>query len=161
MESVTPDDVELIEQPCKAGDWEAAVATKKAAQAPIMLDESIYGIDDIYRAADLNCADYIKLKLMKMPGLDGLIEGLECIQKCGMKPVLGNGVATDLSCWFEACIVSAYLSNAGEMNGFLRPIDCLLKEPLKVQGNTIHLDGRNREPDIEKLKRYILAQCMF
>lgn len=159
--AVDPDGVELIEQPCRAGDWDAAVAVKRAARAPVMLDESIYGPDDIRRAADLRCADYIKLKLMKMGGLNRLVDGIRLIRACGMLPVLGNGVATDLGCWMEACVAAKHIDNAGEMNGFLRPVGHLLETPLVTEGPDIVLDGGPRAPDPEKIAAFSVAERRF
>ncbi|WP_051630330.1 mandelate racemase/muconate lactonizing enzyme family protein [Afifella pfennigii] len=158
---VAPEGVELIEQPCQARDWEAAVAVKRAAKAPVMLDESIYGLADIQRAAELGCADFIKLKLMKMAGLDRLIEGLAMIRACGMQPVLGNGVATDLGCWMEAAVAAVHIDNAGEMNGFLRVVDGIMDPPLLAEGPEILLDGRRRVPDPDKLAAYKVAEAQF
>ncbi len=68
--ALDPQGIELFEQPCAAGDWESACAVARIAPVPMMLDESIYGLDDIRRAADLKAARYIKVKLMKLGGLD-------------------------------------------------------------------------------------------
>jgi L-alanine-DL-glutamate epimerase-like enolase superfamily enzyme len=136
---LSPDHIELMEQPCAAEDWRAASAVAKVRTVPLMLDESIYDAADIERAASIGAA-YVKLKLMKMGGLRRLIEGLELIRSLGMQPVLGNGVATDLGCWMEACVARRYVGNAGEMNGFLRQSTPLALAPLKV------LDGCMRLP---------------
>src|SRR5207248_3720215 len=104
LKKLKPDDIELVEQPCAAGDWDSACALMGAGDVPVMLDESIYALEDIDRAADLKCADYIKLKLMKLGTLDALESGLRRIADRGMKAVLGNGVATDLGCWMELCV---------------------------------------------------------
>ena len=98
--------IELFEQPCAAGDWDARLAVARIAPVPMMLDESIYGLDDIRRAADLNAARYIKVKLMKLGGLDRLAAAIDTIRDCGMEPVLGNGVACEIGCWMEACIAA-------------------------------------------------------
>ena len=37
-----------------------------------------------------------------------------------MEPVLGNGVASEIGCWMEACVARSTIANAGEMNGFLQ-----------------------------------------
>ena len=92
----------------------------------MMLDESIYGLDDIRRAAELKAARYIKVKLMKLGGLDRLAAAIDTIRDCGMEPVLGNGVACEIGCWMEACIARGRINNAGEMNGFLKPVAPLL-----------------------------------
>ena len=139
---IDPVDIELVEQTCAAGDWDAAVAVSKEARknnVPYMLDESIYGLDDVDKTADLDCADIIKLKLMKMGGLDSLGEGLEHIRKRGMKPVLGNGVAGDIGCWMETCIAADMLDNAGEMNGYLKPKTRLFDVPMYLENGELIL----------------------
>ena len=50
---LNPSGIELFEQPCYADDWDSALAISKIANVPMMLDESIYGLEDIRRAADL------------------------------------------------------------------------------------------------------------
>ncbi len=151
LSRLSPEGIELVEQPCDAHDWDAAVAVKKAAAMPVMLDESIYGEDDIRRAADLGCADYIKLKLMKMGSLDRLARGLDLVRSLGMRTVMGNGVASDLGCWMEACVGVSRLDNAGEMNGFLKPTATLLGTPLRRDGPDIVLDGADRHVDADRL----------
>ena len=138
--SLAPDSIELFEQPCAAEDWDAAVRVVAVSTVPMMLDESIYGPADIERAATLRAARFIKLKLMKMGGLDRLGAGLEKIRALGMEPVLGNGVATELGCWMEACVARRHITNAGEMNGFLKPASALLRQPLKAEHGAIVLE---------------------
>jgi L-Ala-D/L-Glu epimerase len=136
---LSPDSVELLEQPCAADDWEAAAAVARVGNVPLMLDESIYDLEDIKRAASLG-ATFVKLKLMKMGGLDQLAEGLALIRDLGMEPVLGNGVASDPGCWMEACVARRHIRNAGEMNGYLRQREPLAANPIKVE------DGRMQLP---------------
>lgn len=138
-----PDDIELLEQPCDADDWDAAAAVAKVSTVPLMLDESIYGLDDIERAASIGAA-FVKLKLMKMGGLTPLISGLERIRALGMEPVLGNGVASDIGCWMEACVARRHIRNAGEMNGFLRQQRPLAKSPLPVADGCVRLPSASR-----------------
>jgi L-alanine-DL-glutamate epimerase-like enolase superfamily enzyme len=152
-----PTDVELVEQPCAAGDWDAAVAAKRASGAPMMLDESIYGLEDIDRAALLGCADYIKLKLMKLGDLDTLEAGLRMIADRGMKPVLGNGVASDLGCWMEASCALGGVRSAGEMNGFLKTPARILRPALVVEGADIVVTGAAPEIDETVLQSHTIA----
>ncbi len=139
-ERLAPDGIELFEQPCAAGDWDAAQAVARVARVPMMLDESIYGLDDIRRAQELAAARYIKLKLMKTGGLRRLTEAIACIRDCGMEPVLGNGVACEVGCWMEACVAARQIGNAGEMNGFLKPTARLLADPLRFDHGAIVLE---------------------
>ena len=63
---------------------------------------------------------FVKLKLKKLGGISRLIEGLERIRALGMEPVLGDGTATDIGDWLEACVARDTIRNAGEMNGYLK-----------------------------------------
>lgn len=137
VNSIEPADIELFEQPCPADDWDSHLAVVRASSIPMMLDESIYGSDDIERAAHLKAAAFIKVKLMKLGSLAALAESLERIKALGMRPVLGNGVACDLGCWMEACIAAKHVDNAGEMNGFLKLHARLLDRPLVFREGAI------------------------
>lgn len=157
LRRLDPSDVELVEQPCAAGDWDAAVAAKRASSAPMMLDESIYELDDIGRAAHLRCADYVKLKLMKLGDVETLEAGLRMIVEHGMKPVLGNGVASDLGCWMEACCALGGARSAGEMNGFLKTRSRVLRPALEVDGAEIVVSGELPEVDEAVLRAHTVA----
>jgi L-Ala-D/L-Glu epimerase len=153
------DGIELLEQPCGADDWDAARAVAAVAPVPMMLDESIYDERSIERAAKLRAASYIKLKLMKAGGLERLDAMLRRIAELGMTPVLGNGVATDISCWMEACVLRRHGPSAGEMNGFLKPAMSLLEQPLQVRDGAIVLDPQFRPAlSAEALRRYGVAR---
>jgi L-Ala-D/L-Glu epimerase / N-acetyl-D-glutamate racemase len=157
-----PAGIELFEQPCAAGDWDAACAVARVATVPMMLDESIYGLDDIRRAAELKAARYIKVKLMKLGGLDRLAAAIDLIRACGMEPVLGNGVACEIGCWMEACVARGRITNAGEMNGFLKPARRLLRNPPRHDEGAIVLAADYRpEPDYDAIGRCCVAREAF
>ncbi len=164
LERLDPAGIELLEQPCAAADWQAAVAVAEAARGrgpAIMLDESIFGPGDIERAADLGCAALIKLKLMKMGGLAALIDGLERIAARGMGAVLGNGVAGDIGCWMEACVAAGRLAGAGEMNGFLKPRTRLFELPVRLEAGALALGPGGVRPDREAIEAHTLEQRDF
>jgi L-alanine-DL-glutamate epimerase-like enolase superfamily enzyme len=139
MQQLDPQDIELFEQPCPAGDWDSHCAVASASPVPMMLDESIYGMPDIEKAAALRCAAFIKLKLMKLVTLERLISALHRIRELGMTPVLGNGVACDLGCWHETLAAAQAIDNAGEMNGFLKTGHTLLAQALPFAQGRIML----------------------
>ncbi|MGI9353751.1 MAG: mandelate racemase/muconate lactonizing enzyme family protein, partial [Rhizobiaceae bacterium] len=118
--SLDPQDIELFEQPCGVDDWTGHEAVAEVSRVPVMIDESIYNFADIDRAGAIPGVGFVKLKLKKMGGVDLLCEGLQRIREHGMKPVLGDGTATDIGCWQEACVARTMIDNAGEMNGFLK-----------------------------------------
>jgi L-alanine-DL-glutamate epimerase-like enolase superfamily enzyme len=160
--ALDPEGIELFEQPCAAGDWDAARAVADVCPVPMMLDESIYGMDDIERAGRLKAARFIKLKLMKMGSLEALARGLRRIGELGMEPVLGNGVACEVGCWMEACVARTLIGNAGEMNGFLKPVARLLAAPLRFAGGALVLDaGYAPRLDADAVSRCTVATAAF
>jgi len=155
VRALDPAGIELFEQPCAAGDWESHLAVARAASVPMMLDESIYGLRDIERAAELGAASYVKVKLMKLVTMARLVRAIERIRALDMQPVLGNGVACDVGCWMEACVAARCIDNAGEMNGFLKPRDGLLRTPLAFKQGAIVLEpGFRPELDPDAMGRY-------
>jgi len=155
--ALDPEGIELLEQTCAAGNWDAAKAVAAVSTVPLMLDESIYSLDDVNRAAELGCASFIKFKLMKAGGLSKLAAALAHIRALGMTPVLGNGVACDLGCWMEACIAARTIDNAGEMNGFLKTTRSLFREPLNMeQGAVVVPQGFSPEIDEEAIGRFAI-----
>jgi L-Ala-D/L-Glu epimerase / N-acetyl-D-glutamate racemase len=158
--ALDPRAIELFEQPCAAEDWHAALAVAKAASVPMMLDESIYGVEGIERAAQLRAARYIKLKLMKMGSARKLETALRRIRELGMEPVLGNGVATEIGCWAEACVAVKLIRNAGEMNGFLKTVAPLFTPPLRLESGAIQLEpGGLPQIDRANVERFTVARA--
>jgi L-alanine-DL-glutamate epimerase-like enolase superfamily enzyme len=134
-----PAGIELFEQPCGSDDWAANAAVAAVSTVPVMLDESIYGLADIDRAATIPGVGCVKLKLKKIGGLSMLADALARIRRLGMTPVLGDGVAMDIGCWMEACVADVSIDNAGEMNGFLKARRQLFAEPLPMDRGSIVL----------------------
>jgi len=153
--ALDPAGIELFEQPCAAGDWEAHLAVARASPVPMMLDESIYGLADIEKAAALKAAAFIKVKLLKLVTLDALVQAIARIKALGMQAVLGNGVACDPGCWMEACIAARHIANAGEMNGFLKARAPLFRDPLEFRDGAIVLNpGYRAGLDLANIEKY-------
>lgn len=160
--ALDPDGIELFEQPCEAKDWEANAAVAQVSTVPVMLDESIYGVADIERAAEIEGIGFVKLKLKKMGGLDLLARGLARIRELGMTPVLGDGVSAEIGCWMEACVARGTIHNAGEFNGFLKPRARLFKTPLRFAAGALELDqGFRPEIDRAVLEAHRVAEARF
>jgi L-alanine-DL-glutamate epimerase-like enolase superfamily enzyme len=162
-EGLEPTGIELFEQPCAAKDWDANAAVAAASPVPVMLDESIYGLEDIERAGALPGVGFVKLKIKKMGGLDDLRAGLRRIRTLGMEPVLGDGVAADIGCWMEACVArlgtDGGITNAGEFNGFLKPRATLLENPMGFESGALRLTaGYSPRIDRDALARHRRAE---
>jgi L-alanine-DL-glutamate epimerase-like enolase superfamily enzyme len=136
---LNPEGVELFEQPCRAEDWDANAEVARVSVVPVMLDEPICETGDIDRAATMNGVGFCKLKLKRFGGLDLLRDALSLVRARGMEPVLGDGLATEIGCWMEACIARTTITNAGEFNGFLKPRVRLFDEPLLFQSGELVL----------------------
>lgn len=143
-----PHGIQLFEQPCDKDDWAANAAVAAVSRVPIMLDESIYGLADIERAGAIDGVGFVKLKLKKAGGVQLLKHGLERIREVGLRPVLGDGTATEIGCWFEACIARDTIDNAGENNGFLKLATNLFRTPLTFDHGDIVLEP-GIAPDID------------
>lgn len=137
--ALEPTGIELFEQPCDKADWAANAAVAAVSTVPVMLDESIYSENDIERARTVPGVGLIKLKLKKLGSLTRLETALRRISAMGMQPVLGDGTATDISCWMEAGIARSTIRSAGENNGFLKLTQQLFVEPLPFGGGAIRL----------------------
>jgi L-alanine-DL-glutamate epimerase-like enolase superfamily enzyme len=159
--SLDPAAIELLEQPTAAADWDAAKAVAAASTVPLMLDESIYRLADIDRAAAVG-ARFVKLKLMKRASLDRLVVGLDRIHALGMTAVLGNGVATDIGCWMETCVAARCVKTAGEMNGFRRLARPMVPRPMTVERGVVSIP-RDFIPELDEaaLAGVTLADARF
>ena len=152
---LNPDGIELFEQPCHMDDWTANAAVARVSTAPVMLDESIYGLADIDRAATIDGVGFVKLKLKKIGSVDMLIDALARIRRHGMTPVLGDGVSLEVGCWAEACVAAQAIDNAGEMNGFLKVGTRLFENPLPFAEGAIRIPAGYRP----RLDPTVLSAC--
>jgi L-alanine-DL-glutamate epimerase-like enolase superfamily enzyme len=150
-----PKGIELFEQPCHMDDWKANAAVAQVSTVPVMLDESIYDVTDIDRAAAISGVGFVKLKLKKIGSVDMLLDGLERIRRHGMTPVLGNGVSLEVGCWGEACVAAHAIDNAGEMNGFLKAGIRLFENPLPFSGGAIRIPAGY----MPRLDHNVLRSC--
>ena len=160
--ALEPRGIQLFEQPCASEDWDSNAAVARVSTVPVMMDESIYGFEDIDRAAAMEGVGFVKLKLKKLSSVDRLREGLERIRAAGLVPVMGDGVATEICCWLEACVARVTLDNAGEMNGYLKLVEPLFTEPLPFDDGAIVLEpGYRPRPDSERLERMTTSKERF
>lgn len=164
--SIDPEGVELLEQPFDSHNWDDMARLAQDCPLPLMLDESIYGREDIEKAASLRCCNYIKLKLCKSGGMEELLEqGLLAGGK-GMKVVIGNGVATDISCRQEIAVASELKSRgvevaAGEMNGFLKQKAQISPASIKMSGEEALVQNGPLQPDYDLLHNLATEEKVF
>ena len=102
-----PDGIELFEQPCDSDDWDGNAAVAAVSAVPVMLDESIYGVEDVERAGTIEGVDFCKVKLKRAGGIELLIATMERCRELGMGAIVGDGVATEIGNLMEACCAPA------------------------------------------------------
>jgi len=137
--SLDPAGIDLFEQPCEADAWEANAAVASVSRVPLMLDESIRQARDIDRAAKIPGVGFIKLKLKRVGGVEQGLDAMKRATALGLGICLGDGVATEILCWIEACVSRGFLRRAGDMNGFLKPTVRLFANPLPFEGGALVL----------------------
>ena len=149
--ALDPSGIELFEQPCAAEDWRANARVAEVSTVPLMLDEPICELGDIERAGKIRGVGFCKLKLKRFGGLQHLRDALARVRACGMEPVLGDGLSSEINCWMEACASVGLVNKAGEFNGFLKPSVRLLTNPLPFSSGSMRLPAHYRpeiDPDV-------------
>jgi len=149
-----PAGIQLLEQPFPVARWDWMDLAGKETPVPLMLDESIGGDEDLRRASGIQNVRYVKFKLMKAGSIARLRHLTARAGALGLGVVVGNGVASDIGCLHEAQAAGS-LALAGEMNGFLKPTESLLAEPLRVDRGELIVPPRGRTDVLrERLDRY-------
>ncbi len=156
--ALDPDSIMHFEQPCATEDWDSNAAVAKVSTVPVMLDEPIYYMEDVERAAKIENVGLLKMKLKRTGSLARLKECLEQVRALGMEPVLGDGTSLDIGCWMEACVAAATVKNAGEFNGFLKARESLLANPMTFdKGDMVFPAGYQPEIDQARMQRLTIA----
>lgn len=157
---IDPFNIELLEQPFPTGVWEPMQRLSVDSPLPLMLDESIFNKQDVIQTGNLQCAQYIKFKLMKSASAVAMTEEMKTANEYGIKVLIGNGVASDIGCLQETLIgYHANCQAAGEQNGYLKPKVSLFDNPIGFNnGNLIIPEGYCPMLDEEVLKKYSRAE---
>ena len=157
---INPFNIELLEQPFEAGIWEPMQRLAKDSPLPLMLDESIFNKKDVIQTGELQCAQYIKFKLMKSASAVAMTEEMQIAGDYGIKVLIGNGVAADIGCLQETLIgYHANCQAAGEQNGYLKPTVSLFSNPCGFEnGNMVIPPNYHPVLDEDVLKKYSRAE---
>lgn len=91
-------DLAYVEQPIAPGDWAALDRLARVSPLPIMLDESVKGLEDVARIAEAGNGLMAHLKLVKLGGIAPAVEAARRLAAAGVPFMIGQmnegGLAT-------------------------------------------------------------------
>jgi muconate cycloisomerase len=157
-----PFDMQLLEQPVAAHDLDGMARVRRAIGVPVMADESITDHASLIAVIRADCADIVKLKVMKQGGFLACRRMLETASAAGMRVVIGHGFGLGVNTAAE--IMLAATSHAVieglECVGPLKTADDIVTTKLDLGRGEIALPGGpglGVELDLDKVARYRFA----
>ncbi|MCH5463106.1 dipeptide epimerase [Lactobacillus sp. LC28-10] len=90
-------EIELVEQPVPADDFEGMAYVTANTETPIMADESIFSVKDALRLLKLDGCDIINLKLMKAGGIDNALQINSIAEAFGVPCMVGSMIESQVS----------------------------------------------------------------
>lgn len=100
--------IEFIEQPVHAQDWEGLKYVKNHVYIPIMADESIFSAEDALKLVQGHYVDCINIKLMKCGGIRQAWKIADVAEAAGVKCMIGGMMESSLSVTAAAHMAGAH-----------------------------------------------------
>ena len=99
-------DIELVEQPVRAHDFEGLKYVTERSYVPVLADEAVFSPEDAMIIMKMGAADLINIKLMKCGGLYNALKiasaaqvfGVECMIGCMLEAKISVNAAVHLGC---------------------------------------------------------------
>ena len=99
-------DIEFVEQPVKAHDFEGLKYVTERSYVPVLADESVFSPEDAMKIMRMGAADLVNIKLMKCGGLWNALKiasaaevyGVECMIGCMLEAKVSVNAAVHLAC---------------------------------------------------------------
>ncbi len=82
-------DIELIEQPVAAYDFDGLKFVTDNVDTLIMADESAFGIQEVFKLLAMRACDFINIKLMKAGGIHNALKIADMAAACGVECMMG------------------------------------------------------------------------
>ncbi|MDB5744738.1 MAG: hypothetical protein JWR68_3053 [Polaromonas sp.] len=154
-----PMNMQLLEQPVADHDLSGMAKVRQAIGIPVMADESITDHESLIAVIRADCADIVKLKVMKQGGFLKCRRMLETATAAGMKVVIGHGFGMGVNTVAEimlACTSTEVLEGL-ECVGPLKTADDIVTHKLDLSTGQLALPGGpglGVELDEEKVQTY-------
>ena len=99
-------DIEFVEQPVQARDFEGMKYVTERSYVPVLADESVFSPDDALKIMQMGAADLVNIKLMKCGGIYNALKiasaaevyGVECMIGCMLEAKISVNAAVHLAC---------------------------------------------------------------
>ena len=99
-------DLEFVEQPVKAHDFEGLKYVTERSYVPVLADESVFSPQDALTIMQMGAADLVNIKLMKCGGITNALRiasaaevyGVECMIGCMLEAKISVNAAVELAC---------------------------------------------------------------
>jgi muconate cycloisomerase len=156
-----PFGLQLLEQPVAEDDLPGMANVRKSIGIPVMADESITDHASLIEVIRANCADIVKLKVMKQGGFLKCRRMLETASAAGLGVVIGHGFGLGVNTVAEIMLAatSRAVLEGLECVGPLKTADDIVTERLDLTRGEMALPrgpGLGVELDDEKVRRYAL-----
>ncbi len=98
--------IEFVEQPVQARDFEGLKYVTERSYVPVLADESVFSPEDALKIMQMGAADLVNIKLMKCGGLYNALKivsaaevyGVECMIGCMLEAKISVNAAVELAC---------------------------------------------------------------
>jgi L-alanine-DL-glutamate epimerase-like enolase superfamily enzyme len=138
-----PLNMQLLEQPVADNDLAGMAKVRQSIGIPIMADESITDHESLIAVIRANCADIVKLKVMKQGGFLKCRRMLETATAAGMKIVIGHGFGLGVNTVAEIMLASTSTEvlEGLECVGPLKTADDIVTSKLDISTGQLDLPG--------------------
>jgi muconate cycloisomerase len=138
-----PYNLQLLEQPVAAGDLAGMAKVRQAIGIPVMADESITDHASLIAVIRAQCADLVKLKVMKQGGFLSCRRMLETAAAAGLRVVIGHGFGLGINTIAEIMLAatSQNVIEGLECVGPLKTADDIVSLKLDLSAGVLPLPG--------------------
>ncbi|KMW60256.1 Muconate cycloisomerase [Candidatus Rhodobacter oscarellae] len=156
---------DFIEQPVRAYEFDCMAALRKICPVPLLADESVFGPEDMHRAAREGIADGVSIKVMKSGGLTRAQETARLAVQAGWTAYGGDMHETGLAHLAGAHLMAAtpeITLGCEFYHATYYVREDLLAQPFPVKdGHVVVPDapGLGLDPDPEKITKFDKARA--
>lgn len=161
-ERLDPAGIDWLEQPCVAGDWDAAASVREASAVPLAVSGFIFSADDIETAAAARAADAVLMEFCQFGGLAAFQSALQVAADAGLRVGLGGSFQTDLAAATEAGVIASHPAVVSNLTHAGVAMEPLLADPATTtQATDYRVPGRPRELSDDTISHCTVQELVF